>query len=85
MDYGKNSRFSDLRLGRVSLPHAISISGWSSRGSSRWSWIGLPANACIESTGRFAMELGYHVTLVKDATAASSKDRMHACARAEPS
>jgi len=39
--------------------------------------IGLLANACIESTGRYAMELGYHVTLVKDATAAFSKDRMH--------
>ena len=40
--------------------------------------IGLLANTCIESTGRFAMELGYHVTLVKDATAAFSMDRMHA-------
>ncbi len=36
------------------------------------------ANTCIESTSRFAMELGYHVTLVKDATAAFSKDGMHA-------
>jgi nicotinamidase-related amidase len=34
--------------------------------------------ACIESTGRFAMELGYHVTLVKDTTAAFSKERMRA-------
>ena len=40
--------------------------------------IGLLANTCIETTGRFAMELGYHVTLVKDATAAFSMDRMHA-------
>jgi nicotinamidase-related amidase len=32
--------------------------------------VGLLANTCIESTGRFAMELGYHVTLVRDATAA---------------
>jgi len=32
--------------------------------------IGMLANTCIESTGRFGMELGYHVTLVKDATAA---------------
>jgi nicotinamidase-related amidase len=40
--------------------------------------IGLLANTCIEATGRFAMELGYHVTLVKDATAAFSMDRMHA-------
>ena len=40
--------------------------------------VGLLANTCIEATGRYAMELGYHVTLVKDATAAFSKDRMHA-------
>jgi nicotinamidase-related amidase len=40
--------------------------------------IGLLANTCIESTSRFAMELGYHVTLVKDATAAFSKEMMHA-------
>jgi nicotinamidase-related amidase len=40
--------------------------------------IGLLANTCIETTGRFAMELGYHVTLGKDATAAFNKDRVHA-------
>lgn len=40
--------------------------------------VGLLANTCIESTSRFAMELGYHVTLVKDATAAFSKERMRA-------
>jgi len=40
--------------------------------------IGLLANTCIESSGRFAMELGYHVTLVRDATAAFSPEMMHA-------
>jgi nicotinamidase-related amidase len=40
--------------------------------------VGLIANSCIESTGRFGMELGYHVTLVKDATAAFSADGMKA-------
>jgi nicotinamidase-related amidase len=35
--------------------------------------IGLVANTCIEATGRFGMELGYHVTPVKDATAAFSQ------------
>lgn len=40
--------------------------------------IGLLANTCIESTSRFAMELGYHVTLVRDATAAFKKEMMHA-------
>ncbi|MFB7533362.1 isochorismatase family cysteine hydrolase [Streptomyces sp. NPDC056178] len=40
--------------------------------------IGLLANTCIESTARYAMELGYHVTLVRDATAAFSTEMMHA-------
>jgi nicotinamidase-related amidase len=40
--------------------------------------VGMLANTCIEATGRYAMELGYHVTLVKDATAAFTPDRMHA-------
>jgi nicotinamidase-related amidase len=40
--------------------------------------VGLLANTCIESTARFAMELGYHVTLVRDATAAFTHDMMHA-------
>jgi len=34
--------------------------------------IGLVANTCIEATGRFGMELGYHVTLIEDAAAAFS-------------
>lgn len=40
--------------------------------------VGLRANTCLESTGRFGMELGYHVTLVKDATAAFTMEEMHA-------
>ncbi len=40
--------------------------------------VGLLANTCIESTARFAMELGYHVTLVRDATAAATREMMHA-------
>jgi nicotinamidase-related amidase len=40
--------------------------------------IGMIANTCIESTGRFGIELGYHVTLVKDATAAFSQEAMRA-------
>jgi nicotinamidase-related amidase len=39
--------------------------------------IGLIANTCIESTGKYAAELGYHVTLVRDATAAASAEAMH--------
>jgi nicotinamidase-related amidase len=40
--------------------------------------VGAIANSCIESTGRYGMELGYHVTLVKDATAAFSAAGMKA-------
>jgi nicotinamidase-related amidase len=40
--------------------------------------MGLMANTCIETTRRFASELGYHVTLVKDATAAFSQEMMRA-------
>jgi nicotinamidase-related amidase len=36
------------------------------------------ANTCIEATGRIGMELGYHVTLVRDATAAYTHEAMHA-------
>jgi nicotinamidase-related amidase len=36
------------------------------------------AKTGIESTTRFGMELGYHVTLVKDATAAFDPAGMHA-------
>lgn len=48
------------------------------RGISHVILIGLIANTCIEATGRYAMELGYHVTLVRDATAAHTRDMMRA-------
>jgi nicotinamidase-related amidase len=38
--------------------------------------VGVIANSCIESTGRYAMELGFHVTLVRDAAAAFSPEGM---------
>ena len=40
--------------------------------------IGLIAHTCIEATVRFAAELGYEVTLVRDATADYSDELMHA-------
>ena len=40
--------------------------------------IGMAANTCIEATARGGAELGYHVTLVRDATAAFSPEAMHA-------
>ncbi|WP_460044484.1 cysteine hydrolase family protein [Pseudomonas sp. S2_H01] len=39
--------------------------------------VGMVANTCIESTARYGMELGYHVTLVRDATAAFSAEALH--------
>ena len=54
----------DFRLKQQGITHVIVI--------------GLLANTCIESTGRYAMELGYHVTLVRDATAAYRPEMMHA-------
>lgn len=48
------------------------------KGITRVIVIGVLANTCVETTSRFAVKLGYHVTLVKDATAAFSQDRMHA-------
>jgi nicotinamidase-related amidase len=54
----------DFRLKQQGITHVIVV--------------GLLANTCIESTSRFAMELGYHVTLVRDATAAFTKEMMRA-------
>ena len=40
--------------------------------------IGLIAHTCIEATVRYAAELGYEVTVIKDATADYSDEEMHA-------
>ena len=40
--------------------------------------MGLIAHTCLESTVRFAAELGYGVTVVRDATADYSDKEMHA-------
>ncbi|HEX2714089.1 MAG TPA: isochorismatase family protein [Candidatus Acidoferrales bacterium] len=40
--------------------------------------VGFVANTCIEGTARFGMELGYRVTLVRDATAAFEPEGLHA-------
>lgn len=47
------------------------------RGITHLILIGMIANSCIETTAKYGVELGYHVTLVKDATAAFSLDGMH--------
>lgn len=40
--------------------------------------MGLIAHTCVEATVRFGAELGYEVTMVKDATASYSDTEMHA-------
>jgi ureidoacrylate peracid hydrolase len=40
--------------------------------------MGLIAHTCVEATVRYAAELGYEVTMVKDATADYSEEAMHA-------
>jgi ureidoacrylate peracid hydrolase len=40
--------------------------------------VGLIAHTCVEATVRYAAELGYEVTMVKDATADYSDEHMHA-------
>jgi len=54
----------DMRLKQKGITHVIVA--------------GLLANTCIECTARYASELGYHVTLVRDATAAFKPEMMHA-------
>jgi ureidoacrylate peracid hydrolase len=40
--------------------------------------MGLIAHTCVEATVRYAAELGYEVTVVRDATASYSDEHMHA-------
>ena len=40
--------------------------------------IGLIAHTCVEATVRYAAELGYDVTVIRDATADYSDEEMHA-------
>lgn len=48
------------------------------RGITHVIFIGAIANTCTEASARYAAELGYHVTLVRDATAAFSAEGLHA-------
>ena len=54
----------DLQLRRRGIRHIILA--------------GMTGPGCVESTGRYALELGYAVTLVKDATAAFTPELMRA-------
>jgi len=61
-----SSGFADTDLDRQLKAHNID----------RVIIIGLRANTCIESTMRYAAELGYHVTLVKDAIGAFNMEEV---------
>jgi ureidoacrylate peracid hydrolase len=54
----------DLQLKKHGIHHVIVM--------------GLIAHTCVEATVRYAAELGYEVTVVKDATASYSDEHMHA-------
>ena len=54
----------EMRLRQIGITHVVIV--------------GLLAHTCIDSTARFAMELGFHVTLVTDASATYSQELMHA-------
>jgi nicotinamidase-related amidase len=47
------------------------------RGIQKIILVGMTANTCIEATARLGMDLGYHVTIIRDAIAASSHEGMH--------
>jgi nicotinamidase-related amidase len=40
--------------------------------------IGMTANACVESTARYAYDIGYHTTIIADATAAFTREQHEA-------
>jgi nicotinamidase-related amidase len=49
-----------------------------SRGIDHVVLAGVRANTCVEATGRYAVELGYHAALIKDAIASFSAEDMRA-------
>lgn len=51
------------------------------RGITHVAIAGMRANTCIDSTARYAVELGYHTTLIKDGIAAFSWEEIDATTR----
>ena len=45
-------------------------------GKKKLIFVGFIANSCVEASARMGMELGYHVTLIKDATGAFNPEGM---------
>jgi nicotinamidase-related amidase len=52
----------DMRLKQHRITHVVIL--------------GMRANTCIDTTARFAQELGYHVTLIRDSVGAFTWDEM---------
>ena len=40
--------------------------------------VGMKANTCIDTTARYTVELGYHISLIKDAIAAFNWEEIKA-------
>src|SRR5919109_1745089 len=62
----------------VALPTRILDLQLKKHGIDKLVIMGLIAHTCVEATVRYAAELGYEVTMVKDATADYSDEEMHA-------
>ena len=62
----------------AALPTPIWICSSRSTASTKLIVVGLIAHTCVEATVRYGAELGYEVTMVKDATASYSDEQMHA-------
>ncbi|KZS93626.1 nicotinamidase-like amidase [Sistotremastrum niveocremeum HHB9708] len=45
-------------------------------GITRVALAGLVSNTCLETTGRYAVELGYHTTMLKDCTAGFTQEQL---------
>jgi nicotinamidase-related amidase len=46
--------------------------------------VGMTANACVESTARYAYDIGYHTTIITDATAAFTQEQHEAAVTCWP-
>ena len=70
-------RIKDVAETNNCVPHMLEVLN-AAHGIHKLVVIGLKANTCLQATVRFAAELGYEVTVVKDATASFSEEEMHA-------
>jgi nicotinamidase-related amidase len=75
---GKRHRFSSTSSPHAPPPSADLDLQLKRHGIQKLIVAGLIAHTCVESTVRFAVELGYDVTVVRDAIADYSEHFMHA-------